>query len=91
MGPKLILVVYTTFKLSHVRLVTIEIVNSKLDSILQVRTEPVICYAFNTVLLEFSENYIIVKSVKCLLQVKNHSTSKLPRTTALFNFFCDFY
>ena len=46
----------------HVRLVTID--TSKLHSILQVRMEPVIYYASNTIIVEFSEKYIVVNSVK---------------------------
>ena len=62
-----------------------------LHSILQVRTKPVIYYASNTTIVDFSEKYIMADSVKCLLEVKKYSTSVLPRITGLLNFLCDSY
>ena len=52
---------------SHVGLVATD--TSKLHSILSVRTKPVIRYASNTIIIEFSEKYITVNSVKCLLSI----------------------
>ena len=57
-------------------------------SILQVRTKSVISSTSNTIIVQFSEKYTVVDSVKCLLQVKKYSTSILPRITGLLDFFC---
>ena len=75
---------HTIFQLFHVGFVAVDA--SKLHSILQVRTKSVIYYASNTIIVEFSEKYIMGDSVKCLLQVKKYSTSILPRITGLLNF-----